>query len=66
MLKKHPQPERDIRFSHDVDFTSSVWVGGEYLVMIVTKQHPFYLLEIHDATLSHNMREVFKKMWRES
>jgi len=66
MHKKHLQPERDIRISQDMNFTSSVWVGGDYLIMIVTKQHPFYLLEIHDATLAHNMREVFKKMWNEA
>lgn len=66
MRKKHPLPERDIRFSQDLNFTSSIWVGGEYLIMVVTKQHPFYLFEIHDATLAHNMREVFKKMWKET
>lgn len=66
MQQKHAGALRDVRFSTDVDFTSSVWVGGEYLIMIVTKQHPFYLFEIHDATLAHNMRQVFKKMWHES
>lgn len=66
VLKKYKTENRDVRFSFDVDFTSSVWVGGEYLVMIVTKQHPFYLFELHDKTLAHNMREVFKKLWKES
>ena len=35
----------------------------DYIVMASTRQHPFYLVEIHDATLAHNMREVFKKLW---
>lgn len=56
---------RGVRFSPDLVFSSSVWVGGEYLVMVVTKQHPHYLVEIHDETLSRNMREVFKKLWNE-
>ncbi len=54
---------RDIRFLGDMNFTSSVWVGGDYLIMVVTRQHPFYLVEIHDKTLAHNMRETFKKLW---
>lgn len=66
MHKKHSQPARDVHMSHDVDFTSSIWVGGDYVISIVTKHHPFYLVELHDATLAHNMREVFKKMWKDS
>jgi len=65
MLKKHPKSNRDVRFVNDMKFSSSIWVGGDYLIMIVTKQHPFYLYEIYDATLAHNMREVFKKMWND-
>jgi sugar-specific transcriptional regulator TrmB len=65
-IKKYKKNNRDVRFSVDMDFSSSVWVGGDYLIMIVTKQHPFYLVEIHDKTLAHNMREVFKKMWQDS
>jgi predicted DNA-binding transcriptional regulator len=63
MKRKHLSTVRDIRYENEFSFTSSVWVGGNYLIMIVTQQHPFYLVEIHDATLAHNMREVFKKMW---
>jgi len=63
MGKKLPRTKRDIRFLDGMNFTSSVWVTGDYLIMIVTQQHPFYLVEIHDAVLAHNMREVFKKLW---
>ena len=45
------------------DFTASTWVVGEYLIMIVTRQKPFYLVEIRDAVLAHNMCEVFKNIW---
>lgn len=65
MLKDVQKKTRDVRISNDMLFTSSVWVGGDYLIMIVTRQHPFYLVEIHDVTLAHNMREVFKKLWQE-
>ncbi len=66
LATKQPRSVRDIRFSKDVSFTSSVWVGGDHLIMIATRQHPFYLVEINDQTLAHNMREVFKQMWMNS
>lgn len=66
MLRKIREPNRDVRFSTEMKFTSSVWVGGDYIIMIVTRQHPFYLVEIHDKTFASNLREVFKKLWQES
>lgn len=63
MGKKLPRTKRDIRFIPGMNFTSTVWVTGDYLIMISTQKHPFYLVEIHDAALAHNMREVFKKLW---
>ncbi len=63
MGRKLARTKRDIRFLSGLNFTSSVWVTGDYLIMITTQKHPFYLVEIHDATLAHNMREVFKRLW---
>ncbi len=55
---------REIKYwDKSKDFTASTWVVGEYLIMIVTRQKPFYLVEIRDAVLAHNMREVFKNIW---
>lgn len=62
--KRYQKNERDVRFTDSMKFTSSVWVGGEYLIMIVTRNRPFYLFEIHDAALADNMREVFKNVWK--
>jgi sugar-specific transcriptional regulator TrmB len=61
--KKIPRTKRAVRFIPGLDFTAGTWVSGDYIVMIVTQQHPFHLLEIHDATLAHNMREVLRKLW---
>lgn len=66
MLKKIRDQNRDVRFSMEMNFSSSVWVGGDYIIMIVTRQHPYYLVEIHDKTFALNLREVFKKLWNES
>lgn len=43
--------------------TGTVWVTGDYLVMIVTARRPHYVVQIYDATLAHNMREMFKSLW---
>jgi predicted transcriptional regulator len=44
--------------------TGTVWVNGNYLIMIVTNRRPHYLVQIYDATLAHNMREIFKSLWK--
>ena len=44
-------------------FTGTQWICGEYIILVVTSQKPFYLVEIRDAVLAHNMREVFKRLW---
>ena len=64
--KKYPKSKREIRFLPGMNFTASVWVSGEYLVMLMTRQQPYYLFEIHDKALAHNMREVLKKLWETS
>jgi sugar-specific transcriptional regulator TrmB len=56
-------PERNIKFLKSSRFTATTWVVGDYLVMISTSKAPFYLVEIHDALMAENMREVFKNMW---
>lgn len=45
------------------DLTSTTWINGDYIVMITTRQRPHYLVQIHDKTLAHNMREMFKNIW---
>jgi sugar-specific transcriptional regulator TrmB len=45
------------------DVTATMWINGEYLVIIMTSQKPCYLVQIHDVMLTHNLREVFKSIW---
>ena len=45
------------------DVTATMWINGDYLVIIMTSQKPCYLVQIHDAMLTHNLREVFKSIW---
>lgn len=45
------------------DFISSTWVTGNYVIMINTRQKPFYAIEIQSKLLAHDQREVFKNLW---
>ncbi len=61
---KGQYPQRKIKFWQKANkFVSTTWVVGDYVLMINTRNHPFYLVEIHDATLANDQREVFKNLW---
>lgn len=45
-------------------FTATTWVCGDYLILVSTAEHPHYLVQINDKVLAHNMREVFKGIWK--
>lgn len=64
-LKKKKFPRRKIKFWKETkDFSATTWIMGDYVTMIVTSQRPHYLVEIYDAVLAHNMREIFKGIWK--
>lgn len=55
---------RNIKFWNDAEkFHSSTWIVGDFVIMINTQSHPFYLVEIHDKLMAHDQREVFKSLW---
>lgn len=65
-IKKKKFSQREIMFWNKTqEFTATTWVMGDYIVMIITSESPHYLVEIHDKTLAHNMREVFKGIWED-
>jgi sugar-specific transcriptional regulator TrmB len=64
-IKKKKFTRRQIKFwkeSHN--FSATTWILGDFVIMIATNQRPYYLVEIYDSVLAHNMREVFKGIWR--
>ena len=64
-IKKKKYSRRQIRFwQESQNFQATTWIMGDYVAMIVTNQRPHYLVEIHDATLAHDQREVFKGIWK--
>lgn len=46
-----------------IDFTATHVVLGNYVIFIVTNQHPHYLVETHDAVMAENLRQMFRAMW---
>jgi predicted transcriptional regulator len=55
---------RHVKFwGEATNFTSTTWVVGDYVVMVNTRQKPFYLVEIHDKLMAHDQREVFRNLW---
>lgn len=64
MKSKKYTDRRMMKFWNNNEFTGTQWIGGSYIVLIVTKQRPYYLVEIHDSVMAHNMREVFKNIWK--
>ncbi len=65
-MKRRKYERRVVKFwKKNIHFTASLWVSGDYIVMIMTNQHPHYLIEIHDVLLAHNLREMCKGIWKE-
>ncbi len=58
--------QREINFwGTGKNFTSSFWIIGDYIIMIYTQNRPFYLIEIYNPVMAHNLREVFSNLWSE-
>jgi sugar-specific transcriptional regulator TrmB len=45
------------------EFSSTIWVVGDYVVMLMTRQKPHYAIQIKDPILAANQRTVFQLLW---
>jgi sugar-specific transcriptional regulator TrmB len=64
LAKKIDTEQRQVKYwDKTVDFSATHAVLGDYVLFIVTNQHPFYLVETHDAVMARNLREMFKGFW---
>ena len=50
-------------WNHATDFTSTVAVSGDYILMWMTRERPHYMIELYDKVLAHNLREYFRNTW---
>jgi sugar-specific transcriptional regulator TrmB len=61
--EKYKYERRNIKFWKNVNVSASLWIHGDYVVIAMTRQAPNYLVEINDAVLGHNLRQIFKGIW---
>jgi sugar-specific transcriptional regulator TrmB len=45
------------------EFTATQAVLGDYVIYVMTNEKPYYMIEIHDRVMAHNLRETFKLLW---
>lgn len=58
--------QRVMKFWSKADqFTSTIWITGDYVTMLSLRERPHYLVEIHDPVMARNMRALFKGLWEE-
>lgn len=62
MKEKHPDREIKVLQGKE-NFDSSLWVIGDYIIMVQAREHPHYLVEIYDSVLARNQRQLFKNLW---
>lgn len=63
LAKKYGERRQTKYWGEVTNFLSSSWIVGDYVIMVNTRQKPFYLVEIHDKLMAHDQREVFRNLW---
>lgn len=66
------EKELDHKFAHrevrqlpdDIRFSSSIWLYGDYLIMLMTRQKPNYAFQIMDPVFAANLRAIFRLLWK--
>jgi hypothetical protein len=63
--EKVADERRKVKYLSDAqhEFTATQAVLGDYIVYAMTVEKPFYMIEIHDRVMAHNLRETFKMLW---
>jgi len=58
-------PQREVRpLPEGFQFSSSIWLYGDYILMAMTRQTPHYALHLKDAVFAANLRTIFQLLWR--
>lgn len=55
---------REIRSINSLlEFSSTIWILGDYIVLIMNRHDPIYSFQIHDPVFAANLRSVFQLLW---
>jgi sugar-specific transcriptional regulator TrmB len=61
---KEIAPHRRVKFvPEEYGFSSTIWVLGDYIVLIMTNEKPHYALQFQNQAFAANLRTVFKMLW---
>jgi len=60
-------PHREVRvLGSEFDFKSSLWVMGDYVILIQTRNDPIYASQFHDPLLAANLRLLFSMLYQQA
>ena len=45
------------------DFTTSIWILGDYTIVLMTRHQPHYAFQIYDPVFASNIKVVFQALW---
>ena len=45
------------------EIDSTMWILGDYIITMYTKESPYYLVETYNPLLSKNLRNMFRGIW---
>lgn len=61
----HKISGREVRaLPKGVQFASSIWIYGEYIIMASTREKPHYAYQLKDSVFGSNLRTIFQLLWR--
>lgn len=56
---------REIRLVPEgMEFSSTIWVMGDYVVTLMIRQKPHYAFQLKDAVFARNQRTIFQMLWQ--
>ncbi len=65
MSATHGDERRHMKYwDSSMEFTATHVVVGDYVLFLMTRQHPYYLVETKDAVMAENLRQMFKAIWK--
>ena len=50
--------------SKKFNFESTIWVLGDYIVVITNRDEPHHAYQLHDSVLAEGLRMVFQVLWK--
>lgn len=62
-LKKKVNERRNIK-NWSEENGATLWIVGDYIVMLVTNQKPQYAIQIKDRLMADSLRRTYRKLWQ--